>query len=62
MLSLWRKRRGSQGGRLESLVANPQQVFPLAEIAPEAHAFGNLEGGNQAPLDLLAGLSSAFAS
>jgi hypothetical protein len=43
-------------------IVNPQQVFPLARIALEAHAFGNLKGRDEAPLDLLAALSGPIAS
>ena len=39
----------------------PQQVLPLTEIALKAHAFPNAEARNDAPLDLLAGLSGSFA-
>jgi hypothetical protein len=33
-------------------IANPQKVFPLPEVALEAHALGNPEAGDDAPLDL----------
>jgi hypothetical protein len=33
------------------LVADPQQVFPLPQVAFEAHASGNLKGRDHAPLD-----------
>jgi hypothetical protein len=42
-------------------IANPQQVFPLAKVALEAHALRDLEGGDDAALDWLAALSSALA-
>ena len=42
-------------------ISNPQQVLPLAKLALEAHAFGDLEGRDDAPLDLLARLSGGFA-
>jgi hypothetical protein len=43
-------------------IANPQQVLPLVEVAFEAHALGNLEGPDQASLDLFTGLSRTLAS
>ena len=36
-------------------------MFPLAKVALEAHALGDLEVCDDAPLDLLAGFSSGFA-
>ena len=42
-------------------ISDPQQVLPLAKVALEAHALGNLEARDDAPLDLLAGLSGRFA-
>ena len=36
-------------------------MFPLAKFAFKAHALGDLECRDNAPLDLLAGLSSSFA-
>jgi hypothetical protein len=44
------------------LFANPQQVLPLAKVALESHALGNLKRRDDAALDLLSGLSGAFAS
>jgi hypothetical protein len=38
-----------------------KQVFPLAEVAFEAHAFGHLKGGDEAALDLLYALSRTIA-
>ena len=35
--------------------------LPLAKVAIEAHALGDLKGRDHAPLDLLAGLASGFA-
>ena len=43
-------------------IADAQQVFPLPEIALEAHAPRDFEGRDHAPLDLLSALSSTFAS
>jgi len=36
-------------------ISNPQQFLPLAIFALEPHAFGNPEGRDDAPFDLLAG-------
>jgi hypothetical protein len=44
------------------LVTNPQQFLPLAKVTFEAHAFGNLESRDQAPLDLLPTFSRSIAS
>jgi hypothetical protein len=43
-------------------ISNPQQVFQLAKVTFEPHAFGNLEARDDAALDLLAALSGALAS
>ena len=37
-----------------------QQVFPFAKVAPEAHAFRDLECRDHTPFDLLAGLDCSF--
>jgi hypothetical protein len=47
---------------MHCLSSNAQQVLPLAKVALEAHAFGDLEGRDQATLDLLAALSGTLAS
>jgi hypothetical protein len=38
-------------------ISDAQQVFPFAKVAPEAHAFRDLECRDHTPFDLLAGLS-----
>jgi hypothetical protein len=43
-------------------ISDAQQVFPFAKVAPEAHAFRDLECRDHTPFDLLAGLSGSFAS
>jgi hypothetical protein len=48
-------------GGLQFSIANPQQIFPLAKVALEANALGNLKRRDNAPLDLLAGLPGSFA-
>jgi hypothetical protein len=45
----------------EPIQSQPQKVFPLAKFAVEARALGDLECRDDAPLDLLAGLSGSFA-
>jgi hypothetical protein len=47
-------------GGVQFSITNTQQVFPLAEIALEAHALGDLKRRDDSSLDLLAGLSSCF--
>ena len=42
-------------------ISDPQQVFPLPDFAFEAHALGNLKGGDDASLDCLAALACPFA-
>ena len=46
---------------IASRIPQPQQVLPLAKFALKAHAFGDLEGRDDAAVDLLAGLSGGFA-
>jgi hypothetical protein len=36
-------------------ISNPQQLLPLAKVVFEAHALGNPEACDDAPLDFLAG-------
>jgi hypothetical protein len=48
-------------GGLQFSITNTQQVFPLAEIALEAHALGDLKRRDDSSLDLLAGLSGSLA-
>jgi hypothetical protein len=43
-------------------IANPQQMLPLAKVATEAHAFGNLKGRDQASLDGLSAFAGSLAS
>jgi len=43
-------------------ISDPQEVLPLAKLALEAHALGDLECRDHAPLDLLAGLAVVKAS
>jgi hypothetical protein len=38
-------------------VSDPQQILPLAEFSLKAHALGNLEARDDAPLDLAPPLS-----
>ena len=38
-----------------------QQVFPFAKVAPEAHAFRDLECRDHTPFDLLAELDCSFS-
>jgi hypothetical protein len=45
----------------EPIQSQPQKVFPLAKFAVEARALGDLECRDDAPVDLLAGLSGSFA-
>jgi hypothetical protein len=44
----------------ETLIADSQQLLPLAIVALKAHALGDPEARNDAPLDLLAALSGSF--
>jgi hypothetical protein len=43
-------------------LANSQQVLPLAKLAFEPHALGDLKGRDDAALDLFPTLSGALAS
>ena len=42
-------------------ISDAQQVFPFAKVAPEAHAFRDLECRDHTPFDLLAGLDCSFS-
>jgi hypothetical protein len=42
-------------------ISDPQQVFPLAKVALEAHALGDLKCRDDAALDLLSTLACPFA-
>ena len=48
-------------GGLQFSIANPQQVFPLAKVALEANAFGDLKARYDASLNPLARLTGGFA-
>jgi hypothetical protein len=48
-------------GGLQFSITNTQQVFPLAEIALEAHALGDLKRRDGTSLDLLAGFPGGLA-
>ena len=39
-----------KGNPTDSSIANPQQLFPLPKVALDAHALGNLEAQDKAPL------------
>jgi hypothetical protein len=43
-------------------ISDPQQMLPLPKVAAEAHALRFSKRRDDTPLDLLAALSSVFAS
>ena len=47
-------------GQIPRSITDPQQILPLAKLALEAHALGDAEARDDAPLDLLAALSGSF--
>ena len=51
------KTAGRSRGKPRS-ISDAQQVFPFAKVAPEAHAFRDLECRDHTPFDLLAGLDA----